>query len=256
MMDNLEKNDFAKNLRLLCKSHHSIAQVCRDIGINRQQFNRYLNAGGMPSAHNLYRIARQFSISEEELIQPHDIFRMNYTPDLSREIHEPLRHLVDAFKSQSTPLRRYLGFYYSHFCTPSWPGKIMRSLMWLRAEEGYVVSHNYEQAYDNAENIRQKTRYAGLAAYRGGRIYLVERAFSEDGFLSESIMHPAHRQQVQYLRGITMGVATRPRLEAYTSPSIWKKIPGRITSREALSGTGVFDTNSTQIDPVIREYLS
>ena len=33
----------SKNLRLLCAQHGSIARVCREIEINRQQFNRYLS---------------------------------------------------------------------------------------------------------------------------------------------------------------------------------------------------------------------
>lgn len=249
------KDDFSKNLKLLCSGHHSIAQVCRGIGLNRQQFNCYLNAGRMPSAHNLYRIARFFAVSEEDLMKDHHLFRMSHAPSLNSNIQGPLRHLAASFQSQAGSLRRYLGAYHSHFCSSSWPGKIMRALIWLHEEDGYVVSHTYERAYDSEASIHQKIRYAGLAAFHGGRIYVVERAFSEDGFLSESILFPAPREKVQYLRGMTMGVAAKPRLEPYASPSIWKRIPERVTSREALLATGVFDPNTTHLDPVIREFL-
>ena len=249
------KDDFAKNLKLLCSEQHSIAQVCRDIGLNRQQFNRYLNSGGMPSAHNLYRIARYFAVSEEELMQEHHIFRTNHVPNPDNQILGPLRHLAVSFQFQHVALRRYLGFYHSHFCTPTWPGKIMRALIWLHEEDGYVAVHNYETARDSDTNTAQKTRYAGLAAYHGNFIYVVERAFSEDGFLSESILFTAPRQQVQYLQGMTIGVATKPHLEPYSSPLIWKRIPERVTSREALSKTGIYDVNTTDIDPVIRDFL-
>ena len=57
--------NFSNNLRSLCADYGSIAQVCRDIGLNRQQFNRYLNGSGMPSAHNLRRIVQHFDVSEE-----------------------------------------------------------------------------------------------------------------------------------------------------------------------------------------------
>lgn len=248
-------HDFSKNLKLLCSRHHSIAQICRDIGINRQQFNRYLNRGGMPSAHNLFRIARYFVVSEEELMMDHNDFRRNYEPRSDSYIQGPMRHLAFAFQSEPNMLRRYLGFYFSHFCSPSWPKKIMRSLVWLSEEDGYIVSHSYERAYDDNANIRQKTRYAGLAAYREGRIYIIEKAFSEDGFLSETILFTAQRQKVQYLRGMTLGVAAKPSLEPYSSPTIWKKIPEKITAREAVSATGIFDMNSTNIDPIIRDFL-
>src|SRR5210317_1750974 len=118
-------HDFSKNLKLLCSRYHSIAQICRDIGINRQQFNRYLNRGGMPSAHNLFRIARYFVVSEEELMMDHNDFRRNYEPRSDSYIQGPMRHLAFAFQSEPNMLRRYLGFYFSHFCSPSWPKKIM-----------------------------------------------------------------------------------------------------------------------------------
>ncbi len=44
--------NFSNNLRRLCAERVSIEQVCREIGFNRQQFNRYLNGGGMQSAQN------------------------------------------------------------------------------------------------------------------------------------------------------------------------------------------------------------
>ncbi|MDG1430229.1 MAG: helix-turn-helix transcriptional regulator, partial [Paracoccaceae bacterium] len=66
---------FSKNLRFLCAESGSIAQVCRDIGINRQQFNRYLNGSGMPSAHNLRRIARYFNINEGDFVLDSETFR-------------------------------------------------------------------------------------------------------------------------------------------------------------------------------------
>jgi len=248
-------DDFSKNLKLLCSRHHSIALICRDIGINRQQFNRYLNTSGMPSAHNLYRIARYFSVSEEELLMSHHDFRQNYQPRSNTNIQGPMRHLAPAFQSEPNILRRYLGFYFSHFCSPSWPGKIMRALVWLSEEDGYVVSHSYERAYDDDANIRQKTRYAGLVTYREGRIYIIERAFSEDAFLSETILFTAQRQKVQYLRGMTLGVASKPILEPYSSPTIWKKIPEKISAREAIKATGIFDVNSNQTDPIVREFL-
>jgi hypothetical protein len=47
---------FAENLRLLCSHYASVAEVCRRIGINRQQFNKYLSGASTPSLHSLRRI--------------------------------------------------------------------------------------------------------------------------------------------------------------------------------------------------------
>lgn len=49
------QHEFCENLHMLCSNYRSIAGVCRKLGINRAQFNRYLNGAGKPSSHTLRR---------------------------------------------------------------------------------------------------------------------------------------------------------------------------------------------------------
>lgn len=247
--------NFSNNLRRLCAEHVSIAQVCRDIGFNRQQFNRYLNGGGMPSAHNLRRIAQYFGVSVETLVLDQDAFAIELEAKKPGDQSQSRHSLDPIFEDQARHLRRYLGFYHGHFQSPSWGGCTLRTLVWLREERGKVVSHTFERAYSEDGSVRQETRHLGLAAYRGDRIYLIENANSEDGFMSSTIMFPAHRQQINLIQGLTMGVATSPRLMPYASPIIWKRIPESVSARQSLEQTGVFPEGSTAIDPVIRKRL-
>ena len=48
------------NLRKLCSLHKSVAEVSRKLGINRQQFNKYLSGDAIPSLRNLRRITDFF----------------------------------------------------------------------------------------------------------------------------------------------------------------------------------------------------
>ena len=121
--------NFSKNLRSLCADIGSIAQVCRDIGINRQQFNRYLTGSGMPSAHNLRRIARHFNINESDFDAEPDVFRINRSRLKFTSNKSPARLVSGLFDEQAGLLRRYLGFYHGHFITPTWEDKIMRTLI-------------------------------------------------------------------------------------------------------------------------------
>ena len=54
---------FTQNLRHACATRRSISQICRDIGINRQQFNRYIAGEARPSAYNVGRIAAFFGVA-------------------------------------------------------------------------------------------------------------------------------------------------------------------------------------------------
>lgn len=61
---------FAANLRRLCETQTSIADVCRDTGINRQQFNKYLAGRAIPSAPILRKICERLGVSEDALLAP------------------------------------------------------------------------------------------------------------------------------------------------------------------------------------------
>lgn len=54
--------NFGSNLRKLCSTRKSIAQVCRDLDINRVQFNRYLTSHSFPKPHVLEKICDYFGV--------------------------------------------------------------------------------------------------------------------------------------------------------------------------------------------------
>ncbi len=62
--------NFADNLRALCARHGSIAAVCSGIGMNRQQFNKYLAGSTLPNAPALERICGFFRVEPASLFQP------------------------------------------------------------------------------------------------------------------------------------------------------------------------------------------
>ncbi len=248
--------NFPLNLRSICADYGSIAQVCREIGINRQQFNRYLNGGGLPSAHNMRRIARHFDLTEADLFSDHGEFTRRHILNNKRTASGPVDLMIDPFRDQTKVLRRYLGFYHSHFQTPSWQGKILRSLIWLYEKDGYVMSRSVERVAAKDGSVYQKSRYEGMVAQRGNRVYIVEHEMVREGSIVETILTPSHRQQVQFLRGMTMGVAWQPHVSPYASKSIWKRIETKVSLREALNACGVYAPESRNIDPTVRSYLS
>jgi transcriptional regulator with XRE-family HTH domain len=248
--------DFANNLRSICAEYGSIAKVCREIGINRQQFNRYLNGGGMPSAHNLRRIERYFDLPEAQLFAEHEDFTRRHILNHQRTASGPLDLMTSPFRDQTQVLRRYLGFYHSHFQTPTWDGMILRSLIWLYEKDGYVMSRSLERVHAKDGSVHQRSRYEGMVSQRGNRLYVVEHEMVRDGSIVETILTPSHRQQVKFLRGITIGVAWRPHVSPYASRAIWKRIDTKVTLREALKACGAYGQTSRHIDPTVRSYLS
>lgn len=59
-----------ENLRQLCSGRNSVSETCRRIGINRTQFNRYLNGEAFPRPDILARICEHFDVDANILIRP------------------------------------------------------------------------------------------------------------------------------------------------------------------------------------------
>ena len=63
----MTSDPLSTNLTFACSFLPSIALVCRRIGINRQQFNKYLSGRVRPSRHNMRKICEFFGVTEGEL---------------------------------------------------------------------------------------------------------------------------------------------------------------------------------------------
>lgn len=61
---------FGSNLKKLSDRYPSVASVCRDIGINRTQFNRYLSGESFPRPDILQQICGFFGVDARILLEP------------------------------------------------------------------------------------------------------------------------------------------------------------------------------------------
>lgn len=248
-------SDFSQNLRLLCSRERSVSELCRAVGVNRQQFGKYLSGTTMPSAHNLRRICAHFTLDERELFQPHEAFRARHAPDASDPRSLPWRALFQAFPGDRVALRRYLGLYHSYFISPSWPGTVKRALVLLYERDGFILTRNVERAVDPQRGVRQRSKYEGLVSFRGERLFIVERETRSEDSICETILFPAHRHQLSYLRGVTFGLSWRPHRSPYASRTIWKRLKPGTDVRAALAACRVLEMDSRELDPVVREFI-
>jgi hypothetical protein len=66
---NVAYRNFAENLFALATRNSSIARTCRNLDINRQQFNKYLNGTVLPNEVTLAKITKYFSVESLELFE-------------------------------------------------------------------------------------------------------------------------------------------------------------------------------------------
>ncbi|MCA0434468.1 MAG: helix-turn-helix transcriptional regulator [Proteobacteria bacterium] len=133
---------FARNLKRICAKTASIAEICRDTGINRQQFNKYLSGKSIPSTRTLRKICERLDITETELFAPfaenhqEDIAQTYQTGRLGREFDRLVKLFMppDARGVSSGQIPIKPGRYFCYFAFPHHPELILRSFIqvWQR----------------------------------------------------------------------------------------------------------------------------
>jgi hypothetical protein len=127
---------FAVNLRRKCASFGTIAEVCRGVGINRQQFNKYLAGNSIPNALTLRRICTFLSIEEQSLFLDETATAIN--SDSSKGWPSFLEGgLLGFLKSAKRHFDFHVGdmpagFYHCFFPLHNVPGMLVRSLVVVR----------------------------------------------------------------------------------------------------------------------------
>ena len=127
---------FAGNLRRKCADFGTIADVCRGVGINRQQFNKYLAGNSIPNALTLRKICTFLNIQEQTLFFDETVTAANSngSKDWPSFLHTGLLGFLTSAKKHFDFQVGDLptGYYYCFFPLHNVPGMLVRSLLVIR----------------------------------------------------------------------------------------------------------------------------
>lgn len=130
---------FSERLRELCAHAQSNSQVARDLGINRQQFARYLNGTTMPRPKLVGEIARYFNVDPGRLFQSAPISEaMSDLPDV-RGVNAAMVQMMAALRHEPI-LDSDLppGFYHQYKMMFKRPGRVMVALVQVTMRDGVL----------------------------------------------------------------------------------------------------------------------
>lgn len=144
--------DFPQNLRLLCSYYRSISDVCRRLGINRSQFNRYLSGRSQPSANMMLKLCDYFGVEAYEIHLPHSQFERLVKVRPRRTEEDKNSHLVQSIEhlkslNSLSGLEKYLGYYFEYYQSMACPGRILRTLI-------CIEQHGDQVLYQRTERLR------------------------------------------------------------------------------------------------------
>lgn len=254
--------DLAENLRLLVGYYPSIAEVCRRIGLNRQQFNKYLSGQTRPARHSLRRICDFFGVEDYELMMPADQFRalIAVRPQKAERPKSTLPYVepVEAlFSASRTDIARYLGYYFTYRFSFSQPDLVLKSLVRLWLEDGRVVSKRVErfQESDGEKTRSFLCKYLGYLLFLGDRLYVVERDVLGGEEVSETILYPSHRNHVTWLSGLNIGVSTSDDRRIGCGQVLFQYLGQRVDLPAALKRSGKYPLDSAEVPDLIGQSL-
>lgn len=156
--------NFADNLRALCARHGSIAAVCSAIGMNRQQFNKYLAGSTLPNAPALEKICGFFAVAPESLFQHPQSMRADGP---WRGAHaEALSALPAGILSAATTVLGNMrestlrpGCYYFYTPWPREPSKCVRAAFFVYQKGGRTLFSRFTKF--RSPGLRQRYHLSG-----------------------------------------------------------------------------------------------
>jgi len=249
-------SDFSANLQLLCQRHRSIAAVCRAVGINRAQFNRYLNGQSRPSPYNLQRLAEFFGLPVGDLQLPQRQFAARLGAPVGQETGWAGQALA-LFGERQEGLARYQGYYHEYYPSLSTPGVVLCGLVWLFAEAGVFRYVRFERLRRRGETTSQaRFRYLGLAMSLESRLFFTDYESLTGNELSQTVLLPSARNRIDRLNGLKLGVSASDRREPACTRVVWEYLGTRPPRGRAYARIGLYDWQDPNLDDDLRQRLA
>ncbi|MBA6059705.1 helix-turn-helix domain-containing protein [Pseudomonas juntendi] len=253
---------FATNLKLACSHYRSISEVCRQLSINRAQFNKYLSGQSRPTAFNLKRIGDFFGVEDYELNLPAEQFARLIgarVSTLAEQPSDPISELFRPLHEHASNLSRYCGYYFEYSNCMSVPGTILVSLVHLWEERGrFLFERQERQERSSATDLHAEVRcrYLGAAFQLQDRVFLIDYESLTFNEMSQTILIPSFKSRITRLNGLKAGVSSGDRRNPACTRVVWEYLGEEINRINAYRQVKLYRPDDPRIDDDVRERLS
>lgn len=249
---------FAQNLRKQCEKYESIAEACKQIDVNRQQFNKYLSNAMLPNARTLKRICQVFGIEEWELFVP-----PNATTDVaSKAIHQntssrPPPTPAEAFALQIEKFNVNpcieAGFYNCYFPMPGVRGFAVRSTLLISKTAGCFrfVRHTRIASPSSPKSTLACGKHRGTVVSNGSMDYFLGLN-SVDPLNLSFLAVPREATELKVGLGIVQGVS-----QHFACRVIFENLGPNIQhAKKFLSKNSIISTENSELNPVVAKIMN
>ncbi|WP_158260103.1 helix-turn-helix domain-containing protein [Zobellella endophytica] len=250
----MSRVDFTDNLKLLCGHYPSLAQVCKKMGINRTQFNKYLSGKVSPSKANLRLICDFFGVEEFEILMPHEQFTKQVIAARSEIAPQDgyLRKMAELRGRSRPSLERYLGWYHEYYYSLGYPGRIFRSLVQVSTSKQGIAYARYERLIGAAARGEKVThcRYHGIAVNLCDRIFLMDYEALTENEITQTVLFPSYKSQLKHLLGVKIGVSSKSHRTPACTRVLYDYLGETVDFKKQFRGCGLYE--EAEVDGRIR----
>ncbi|HKS13396.1 MAG TPA: XRE family transcriptional regulator [Pseudomonas sp.] len=256
---------FAANLKLACSHYRSISEVCRQLSINRAQFNKYLSGQSRPTAYNLKRIGDFFGVEDYELGLPAEQFARligaRGAAGLVQPPGDPISDLLKPLQAHAGNLSRYCGYYFEYSNCMSVPGTILLSLVHLFEDRGnFLFERQERQERTSSTDVQAedwvRCRYLGAAFQLQDRLFLIDYESLTLNEMSQTILIPSFKSRITRLNGLKTGVSSGDRRNPACTRVVWEYLGPEINRINAYRQVKLYRPDDPRIDDDVRERLN
>jgi transcriptional regulator with XRE-family HTH domain len=254
--------NFAENLRLMSITKSSIAQVCRDLGMNRQQFNKYLSGTNLPGPATLEKIATYFRVDQrsmfDSLAHNHDGFgEVAFSAERSfGQVEQSILASLTKNLAGSQTTKFQEGCYQIYFPGMQDPNEIVRAMMIVFKVGKVTCFRRYTKIKSRNDLRTQFTlgRHEGIIIEQNGRTFLLGKNLRGFGELSLISFGASTTPALGTMTGLAMvftgwaePMATRVTVSYFGSKNDF---------RRAVALCGIIPSNSDDIPEYIKKSVS
>lgn len=247
------------NLRHLCAQYPSVADICRRIGINRQQFNKYLAGASLPSPRNLVRICDFFGLEPSDLYLPRHDFAALTTLRAGSLLTAMAQHANPRGRDpiSSAELERYCGVYQTYQYAPYAKSSILVGLCQISRRGDQFLSKYVEVTEDESTTRRRlNTPMYGLVTLEGGFLYILDRRTGENPSYSLTVLFPNRGEKMRLVTGMTLSISQHLSGSPYAANIVYEKLSGTGQVLAAARRMRLYDRNTPVVSDEIKHIIT
>ena len=239
------------NLRKLCEGKPSISYVCKELGINRQQFAKYINGENFPRQKTLKKICDYFDVREIDLFADPQGCHLDMDKKRASIIRQPeFQEILDQINTpQETVLED--GLYMTYFRSVGEPEWVIKSVTAIKRRESRTEFRRltgYNEKRSSAWRLSLGS-HRGLVLNRRGVLYFVAIDQRSSQAPSLAIMQWAPTE-VSLLSGKCIALT---KSGADVCHLIMERMPEKTSLLSALRSSGAVGIKDTSLPVQIRQ---